>query len=149
MTTSSVSKLTAQEAYGILSTVYGTSPWTLAQIEADMARVETAYYSVAEAGKVVGILALQELAGELEITQLAVLPDYQGKGYGWQLLGALADRKEPVFLEVRASNKPAIALYRKAGFEKVGERKNYYHNPVEDAVLMTRANVLWSSDEQE
>ena len=41
-------------------------------------------------------------------------------------------------LEVRASNSAAIALYQKHGFERVGERKNYYEAPKEDAILMTR-----------
>ena len=41
-------------------------------------------------------------------------------------------------LEVRASNEPAIALYRKHGFEEAGRRKDYYTKPKEDAVIMTR-----------
>ena len=41
-------------------------------------------------------------------------------------------------LEVRASNAPAIALYRKHGFEEAGRRKNYYTKPAEDAIIMTR-----------
>ena len=41
-------------------------------------------------------------------------------------------------LEVRASNEPAIALYRKHGFEEAGRRKNYYTKPTEDAIIMTR-----------
>ena len=40
-------------------------------------------------------------------------------------------------LEVRASNAPAIALYRKHGFQAVGQRRNYYQKPDEDALLMT------------
>ena len=40
-------------------------------------------------------------------------------------------------LEVRASNAPAIALYRKHGFQTVGQRRNYYQKPDEDALLMT------------
>ena len=41
-------------------------------------------------------------------------------------------------LEVRASNAPAIALYRKHGFQEAGRRKNYYQQPREDAIIMTR-----------
>ena len=40
-----------------------------------------------------------------------------------------------IFLEVRKSNAPAIGLYEKCGFEKIGERKNFYDTPKEDAVL--------------
>mgnify|MGYP001105239865 CR=1 FL=1 len=41
-------------------------------------------------------------------------------------------------LEVRASNAPAIALYRKHGFQEAGRRKNYYDHPKEDAIIMTK-----------
>jgi len=44
-----------------------------------------------------------------------------------------------IFLEVRPSNKTAVALYKKLGFQKLGLRKNYYHNPIEDAIIMGRS----------
>ncbi|MEY8463268.1 ribosomal protein S18-alanine N-acetyltransferase [Streptococcus merionis] len=137
MTTSNGSRLTAEQVFDILNQVYETSPWSMAQIEADMAREDTIYYGVADKDWV-GFLALQELAGELEITQIAVLPAYQGQGYASRLMQFLDDRIEPIFLEVRASNAPAIALYQKHKFQKVGCRRAYYHNPVEDALLMMR-----------
>jgi ribosomal-protein-alanine N-acetyltransferase len=43
-----------------------------------------------------------------------------------------------VYLEVRGSNKAAIALYKKYGFNQYGRRKNYFTSPVEDAELMVR-----------
>ncbi|MGT2666441.1 ribosomal protein S18-alanine N-acetyltransferase [Streptococcus rifensis] len=131
--------LTASDVHEILAAVYGVSPWTLEQIAADLARPETTYFALAEADEVIGFLAIQDLSGELEITQLAVLPDYQGKGYGRQLLEALKDRPEAIFLEVRASNRSAISLYQKQGFKEVGRRQAYYHNPTEDALLMARS----------
>jgi ribosomal-protein-alanine N-acetyltransferase len=42
-------------------------------------------------------------------------------------------------LEVRASNQPALRLYARAGFERTGLRTNYYSNPVEDALILSRA----------
>ena len=54
----------------------------------------------------------------------------------------LEERSEPIFLEVRASNQVAQALYRKFGFESLGIRKNYYHEPQEDAVIMRRGGNL-------
>ena len=44
-----------------------------------------------------------------------------------------------VYLEVRQSNIPAIQLYLSRGFYKIGERKKYYKNPSEDALLMVKA----------
>ncbi|MGZ7144902.1 GNAT family N-acetyltransferase, partial [Streptococcus pyogenes] len=58
------------------------------------------------------------------------------------LMNTLSGRSEPVFLEVRESNKAARGLYEKFGFKKVGLRKKYYQNPVEDAVLMAREGQL-------
>ena len=128
----------AEELLDLLSDVYGLSPWNLEQIEADLKQVNTEYFYLYEAQALIGFLAIQDLAGELEITQLAVKKAYQGQGLANQLMGFLADRPERIFLEVRASNQVARALYEKHGFLPVGQRKNYYQNPVEDAILMAR-----------
>ena len=128
----------AEELLDLLSDVYGLSPWNLEQIEADLKQANTEYFYLYEAQALIGFLAIQDLAGELEITQLAVKKAYQGQGLANQLMEFLADRPERIFLEVRASNQVARALYEKHGFLPVGQRKNYYQNPVEDAILMAR-----------
>ena len=128
----------AEEILALLSDVYGLSPWNLEQIEADMKQANTEYFYLYDDQTLIGFLALQDLAGELEITQLAVKKAYQGQGLANQLMGFLADRPERLFLEVRVSNQVARALYEKHGFQPVGQRKNYYQNPVEDAILMVR-----------
>ena len=128
----------SQEIYALLSDVYGLSPWNLEQIEADVKQANTEYFYLYEAQALIGFLAIQDLAGELEITQLAVKKAYQGQGLANQLMEFLADRPERIFLEVRASNQVARALYEKHGFLPVGQRKNYYQNPVEVAILMAR-----------
>ena len=128
----------SQEIFALLSDVYGVSPWNLEQIEADLKQANTEYFYLYDDQTLIGFLALQDLAGELEITQLAVKKAYQGQGLANQLMGFLADRPERIFLEVRASNQVAKALYEKHGFLPVGQRKNYYQNPVEDAILMAR-----------
>ena len=128
----------AEEILALLSDVYGLSPWNLEQIEADLKQANTEYFYLYDDQTLIGFLALQDLAGELEITQLAVKKAYQGQGLANQLMGFLADRPEGIFLEVRVSNQVAKALYEKHGFQPVGQRKNYYQNPVEDAILMAR-----------
>ena len=128
----------AEEILALLSDVYGLSPWNLEQIEADLKQVNTEYFYLYDDQILIGFLALQDLVGELEITQLAVKKAYQGQGLANRLMGFLADRPEGIFLEVRASNQVAKALYEKHGFQPVGQRKNYYQNPVEDAILMAR-----------
>lgn len=132
----------SQEIFSLLTDVYGQSPWTLQQIERDMKLANTEYLYLIEKQELLGFLAVQDLAGELEITKIAVRKDYQGQGLANQLMNTLSDRSEPVFLEVRESNKAARGLYEKFGFKKVGLRKKYYQNPVEDAVLMAREGQL-------
>jgi len=76
-----------------------------------------------------------------ELANVAVRPEYAGRGYARQLLDGmfvLAKGRgvETVFLEVRDSNARAVDLYRSFGFTDVGRRKNYYEKPREDAVVM-------------
>lgn len=78
---------------------------------------------------------------EGQITNIAVHPDHRGQGLGLAIVHALikhakAERLVAISLEVRASNAPAIALYRKVGFTEVGRRKGFYTKPTEDALIM-------------
>ena len=77
------------------------------------------------------------------ILNVAVHPDYQGMGIGKELVKyvndfAVENNLTFVTLEVRPSNEKAINLYTGFGFEKVGERKDYYSNPKENALLLTK-----------
>ncbi|HJP57851.1 MAG TPA: ribosomal protein S18-alanine N-acetyltransferase [Gemmatimonadales bacterium] len=92
---------------------------------------------------VAGYLIAREAAGTGEILNLAVAPEARRGGIAWRLLQAglatLATRRvEEVFLEVRASNLAAQALYRRAGFRPVGQRAAYYRSPREDALVLRR-----------
>ncbi|MCO4650719.1 protein acetyltransferase [Streptococcus infantarius subsp. infantarius] len=129
-------KVTA--VYEILSDVYPVSPWSEKQILSDMQQDNVDYFFVKKDEKIVGFLAISQLAGELEITNIAIKKAYQGHGLGSQLLADLDHVDFPIFLEVRASNTPAQALYKKCGFGIIGKRKQYYHGPVEDAIIMKR-----------
>ncbi|HEV7396493.1 MAG TPA: ribosomal protein S18-alanine N-acetyltransferase [Pyrinomonadaceae bacterium] len=89
------------------------------------------------AGYVVGRLA----ADELHINNIAVRDQYRRGGLATALLNrvlAAAKRYKAnkAFLEVRAGNSAAQALYEKCGFTAVGRRRNYYSNPPEDALIM-------------
>lgn len=124
--------------YEILSDVYPVSPWSEKQILSDMQQDNVDYFFVKKDEKIVGFLAISQLAGELEITNIAIKKAYQGHSLGSQLLANLDHVDFPIFLEVRASNTPAQALYKKCGFGIIGKRKQYYHEPVEDAIIMKR-----------
>ena len=128
----------AEAVYRILSSVYAQSPWQLEQIKSDLEQETTDYFFVYLDGQPVAFMALLHLIGESELTNLAVHADYQGRGFAGQLLSKLEELPQPIFLEVRASNHKAQHLYQKFGFEVLGCRKQYYHQPTEDALIMRK-----------
>ena len=102
-----------------------------------------AYLAAEDAeGCVVGYAGLQVVLDEGYIDNIAVEPNARRHGVADELLDVFCRFGEAnlafLTLEVRASNAPAIALYRKHGFEEAGRRKNYYTKPAEDAIIMTR-----------
>jgi ribosomal protein S18 acetylase RimI-like enzyme len=91
--------------------------------------------SVAErSGEVSGFMVSREIAGEIEVLNLATASETRRQGIATQLLASLD--AEDVFLEVRESNRPARKLYEKLGFVVVGTRPEYYDDPVESALVM-------------
>ncbi len=89
-----------------------------------------------------GYLISTHVAGDAELLRIGVAPEKRRRGIGRRLMesfaGQCAGLETPsAFLEVRASNRGAILLYRQFGFETVGVRKRYYHHPEEDALLMS------------
>lgn len=80
---------------------------------------------------------------EGEITNVAVKKELRGQGIAGKLLEKLGSYGrerglERYILEVRAGNEPAIHLYERSGFTRVGIRKGFYEQPVEDAVIMVK-----------
>ena len=80
---------------------------------------------------------------EVSLLNIAVHPTRRREGLGRRLLALVeevgAERGgEQVFLEVRASNEPALHLYRESGYVQVGIRKGYYSDTLEDAIVMRR-----------
>ena len=101
---------------------------------------------------IVGFIGIWFIADEAHIVSLGVRPNDHRKGLGeLLLLAAFREARRygmrEVTLEVRASNSPAQALYRKYGFREVGLRKRYYIDNGEDAIIMTTppmANVEYA-----
>lgn len=99
---------------------------------------------VAESGgRVVGYWVGRRIGDEAELQNIAVHPDWRGRGIGRALLEDFiaavgGDVETVIFLEVRASNHGAIRLYQSMGFEELDRRRGYYSRPVEDAVVMIR-----------
>ena len=113
------------------------------------ARTPTSFYVVAVAvlgEEVVGFAGMQQVLDEGYITNIAVAESCRRKGLGRAMLSALIDHCREsgasfLTLEVRQSNAPAIALYESMGFLPEGRRKNFYRQPTEDAILMTKRDL--------
>jgi [ribosomal protein S18]-alanine N-acetyltransferase len=88
-----------------------------------------------------GFLVAQNIGPEWDLENIAVLPGFRRQGVGLELLSALLTqarslRAERILLEVRASNQSAIRFYQASGFQLLAERREYYRNPVEDALIL-------------
>ena len=92
----------------------------------------------AEGENVLGFLVARQIApDEREILNVAVDPSARRRGVARALMQyALRTPDGTYFLEVRASNAAAIALYSSLGFTVAGLRKQYYHNPAEAGIVM-------------
>lgn len=118
-----------------------STPWTKSAF-VDELNHNLSYYIVAEYNdNVIAYAGLWQVLDEGHITNIAVDSNYRGKGIGYNLASALLceGKKRGInsfTLEVRKSNIAAINLYKKIGFNEEGIRKNYYHKPIEDALIM-------------
>jgi ribosomal-protein-alanine N-acetyltransferase len=130
----------------IESTVYPHG-WT-AGIFHDCLRVHYSCWVMELEGELVGYGILSAAAGEAHILNIAIAPDWQGRGLGRIFIRFLLETArhhgaETAFLEVRPSNQVAVRLYDSLGFNSVGVRRDYYpsDNGREDALIMARSLV--------
>jgi ribosomal-protein-alanine N-acetyltransferase len=94
-----------------------------------------------QSGSVLSFAVASLLPPQAELETIAVAPASQRQGLGEFLFHALATELQAagireILLEVRSSNRPALAFYQLLGFSQTGIRPGYYADPIEDAVLM-------------
>lgn len=97
-------------------------------------------------GKIVGYCIVYTADDEADIARIAVLKESRRFGVASELIHALdvicwENQIQIIMLDVRVSNDDARAFYEKHGFTQDGIRENYYKNPIEDAILMSRAVI--------
>jgi [ribosomal protein S18]-alanine N-acetyltransferase len=120
--------------------------WSLGLFMSELSQTEARIYLVATVdGMVVGYAGALFAGSDAHVTTVSVDPAWQGRGIGTRLMLVLARRAvgreaEALTLEVRASNRAAMGLYRRFGFAPAGVRKKYYTDTGEDAV------VMWATD---
>jgi ribosomal-protein-alanine N-acetyltransferase len=129
-------------------------PWSEAQLHGEVLRPppDSVLLLEGRAGggepgaRVLAYCALRIVLDELHVLNLAVLPQLRRRGLGRFLLQFALGRAgragaRQAWLEARSGNAPALALYEALGFERRGLRRDYYREPVEDAVLLSRELV--------
>ena len=102
-----------------------SDPWTKEGFFTFLTKENTMFFVIEEKEKILAYCSMQTVLDEGDILNVAVSPDRQREGIGY-------------FLVVREGNGTARRLYERLGFKEDGLRKNYYTDPTENAVLMTK-----------
>jgi ribosomal-protein-alanine acetyltransferase len=130
--------------------VFAGDAWSQAVMAADLASPHNHYLVDVEAGRVVGYAGLRAPAGspDADVQTIALAASHRGRGRGRALLRALlteaAERSvREVFLDVRADNPAAAALYASEGFVEIGRRADYYPDGPTDAIVMRLDVRAW------
>ena len=123
-------------------------PWSEQALTLLLGEDAVALCCLGEAGEAIAYCGMVTVLDEGQITNVAVHPRCRRMGCGRALMTALlacAERRAlaQISLEVRISNRAAIALYEGVGFRRAGVRKRFYKNPCEDAWVM-----LWEIGER-
>lgn len=120
-----------------------SQPWSEDMLAEELYNDNASFIvAVADDGTVLGYAGLTVVLDEGYINNIAVRSQYRRMGVADALLGTFINFAEDhlafLTLEVRASNDKAISLYTKNDFVQEGRRKDYYKDPKEDAIIMTR-----------
>lgn len=115
--------------------------WSRQAFALELGHSPPTLFVLRSSGEPVAFVAARIHIPEMDIVNLAVRPDQRGRGLGRRLLSSFlaevaSTGVRTVFLEVRAGNEEALKLYRRAGFRETQRRRNFYAEPVEDAILM-------------
>ena len=134
------------EQAGAIEAACFRESWSLDLLSSGFENKWNLYLAAEEDGRLAGYGAVCVIAGEGEIQRIAVLEEFRRQGLGRKLLDAMvaAARNRgarAMTLEVRESNEPAIKLYFSAGFRTEAQRKDYYRNPREDALIMWNRSI--------
>ena len=127
-----------------LETECFSMPWSEQSLRDAIQNPDTLFFVLEDMdGTVIGYMGMYIVAGEADVTNIAITNAKRGQGYGRALLDYVIEYTTQkgileMTLEVRSSNKVAIHLYEQAGFRTEGIRKNFYNFPKEDACIMWR-----------
>lgn len=131
------------EQVAAIETECFSHPWSKQSLAEEINNDTSLFLAACEEEKVVGYIGMSAVLDEGYIFNVAVSKAFRNHGIASALINELITYGKKnnfsfITLEVRQSNEKARSLYSKFGFIKVGERKNYYSDPVETAILMTK-----------
>jgi ribosomal-protein-alanine N-acetyltransferase len=120
------------------------NPWSEQAFLAEVGREGSVPLVAVEGGEVVAYGIAWIVADEFHVVNVAVKPSHRRRGIAVALINALIEEARTrgallATLEVRSRNEAAVRLYRSFGFEPVAVRRHYYHNPLDDALVMLRS----------
>ena len=117
-----------------------SEPWPEIAVRSELTNKLALWLVAVEDGVVAGYVGSQTVLQEADMMNIAVADTHRRRGIARMLVEELIRQLDAyqLTLEVRSSNAPAIALYEKLGFTQVGLRKNYYHKPKEDALILRK-----------
>lgn len=120
-----------------------SSPWSTDSLRSELINEGAHFFTAKRNGIIAGYMGMHIVLDECYIANVAVRPTFRRKGIADALLDSaeITARKKNcsfISLEVRVSNSPAIKLYEKHGYISMGERKNFYSSPIENALIMTK-----------
>ena len=115
--------------------------WKQSILKSELENTNSKYIVAKENNIIVGFAGIILLPDDAEITNIVTKKNERKKGIGNLLLAKIIEmakyERNNISLEVNEKNVPAIKLYEKYGFEKVGIRKKYY-NGIDNAIIMTK-----------
>lgn len=130
------------EAISILEQLSFSEPWSKKSLDEQVHNPRAIFLVAVDGDSVLGYGGMHFAMDEFYIDNIAVQRHHQRKGVGAAIMTALEDAariRDAAFmsLEVRVSNR-AVLLYKKLGFKEEGRRKNFYTDPLEDALILTK-----------
>jgi len=119
------------------------TPWSRSMFASELAKHTSICLGAFEGDQLIGYVVNSRYVDAWHVMNVAVDPDFQRRGIATRLLERLfeltaEDDGRGYTLEVRVSNKDAINLYERLGFERHGIRRGYYTDNREDALIMWR-----------
>ena len=117
-----------------------SEPWPEIAVRSELTNKLALWLVALDGETVVGYVGSQTVLQEADMMNIAVADSHRRRGIARMLVEELIRQLDAyqLTLEVRASNAGAIALYDSLGFTQVGLRKNYYHKPKEDALILRK-----------